>query len=174
MIAKRLAIFALVLLLAGCAFVTQEELLTRQIKARPSDRLLYKHRGILYCNEGQLEKCIGDLNMATSLGLHDRELFRYRGKAYLDRGYLDKALSDFNTAVKMDPNDPLSFQYRAPAYFLNDECGRAWQDLLKAERLGATVDRVLKDDVAQCLRRELGDGEEIRLEPKDKRRRRRP
>jgi len=71
-------------------------------------------RAAAYDRRGEIDRAIGDDDIALRLDPTQAELFNARGELFRRKGDRVHALSDFGTAVKIDPNNaPARANYKA-------------------------------------------------------------
>ncbi len=62
-------------------------------------------RAAAYDRKGEIDRAIGDMDIALRLDATQAEVFNTRGELFRRKGDRVHALSDFGTAVKLDPNN---------------------------------------------------------------------
>lgn len=67
----------------------------------------------MYWENGEVQRAIQDLNVATRLNPSRSASYQLRGSCWHSAGDLDKALTDYNQALRLDPNDPVAWRERA-------------------------------------------------------------
>jgi tetratricopeptide (TPR) repeat protein len=65
-------------------------------------------RGAAYDRRGEIDRAIGDHDIALRLDPTQAEVFNARGELFRRKGDRVHALSDFGTAVKIDPNNAIA------------------------------------------------------------------
>lgn len=85
---------------------------TEQIQLHPEAQSLYLQRGIAYSNDGQYNKALADLGLASKLGDPINVCFDL-GVVYYRQGELDLALRYINQRLSRFPADAAALEYRA-------------------------------------------------------------
>lgn len=109
------------------------------IRQTPNPALAHYHLGIAYGEIEQYDQEVQEYQRAIALGLQKADLYYNLGIA-LGEDFHDYpgAIEAFNQAVRLAPNDA-DFHYNLGfAYLLNNEQGRAEQELQEALRLDPT------------------------------------
>jgi tetratricopeptide (TPR) repeat protein len=65
-------------------------------------------RAAAYDRKGEIDRAIGDHDIALRLDATQAEVFNARGELFRRKGDRVHALSDFGTAVKLDPNNAIA------------------------------------------------------------------
>ncbi|HLX13603.1 MAG TPA: tetratricopeptide repeat protein [Bradyrhizobium sp.] len=101
--------------------------LTGNEKAPKADRVkALIARGAAYERKDQIDRAIGDYDVALRLDPTLADIFNVRGELYRKKGDRRRALADFGAAIKLDPNHPKArANYKSLAFEL--------------ERLGAAI-----------------------------------
>jgi tetratricopeptide (TPR) repeat protein len=100
----------------------------RLIRAHPSDAAWYALRALVWEQQGEVRKAIGDLDKAIELGHDDPHLYVNRGIFHAAIGEYDKAVADYNAALKGQLDDPVVYLHRAAAYLGQGETEKAIRD----------------------------------------------
>jgi len=104
-------------------------------KARP-----YFNQGYFYAKQGNLKQAILNFNKAAEITRSDDpNTCTLQGIMNADQGNLTQAMLDFNKAIEINPDYAKAYSNRAVIYYQLKEYDKAWADVRKAERLGATV-----------------------------------
>ena len=67
----------------------------------------------------------------------DASLYAKRGKAYSDNGDYEHALQDFESSLALDPKLANAYVGRAVVRLMKKDYDKCWEDVHKAESLGA-------------------------------------
>jgi len=107
------------------------------------------NRGTMNAKKGNLSEAIADFTKAIEIKPNDVMAYNNRGSAYAQQGNFIQALSDFTKAIDLSPNDPVAYHNRAVVFYQFKEYDRAWEDVRKVQKIGATVNpeiiRMLKE-----------------------------
>ena len=122
---------------------------TKVIALNPSVPEAYYNRGIAYNKIGNLTQAIADFTKVVELNPDDPRAYCFRGSAYGEQGNLTRAMADFTKAIDLSPNDPVAYHNRAVVLYQFKEYDKAWDDVRKVQKIGATVNpeiiRMLKE-----------------------------
>jgi tetratricopeptide (TPR) repeat protein len=115
----------------------------------------YLDRSSIYLDRNDIEKVLDDYN--RYLGFLPpfyingnvpnplvSDVLGNRGVIYSKRGLYEKALVDFDLAIRLKPLNPINYLNRANTYYNLGRIAEAKQDVLNAEKIGATVDPSFK------------------------------
>ncbi|MFA6281643.1 MAG: tetratricopeptide repeat protein [Candidatus Omnitrophota bacterium] len=123
--------------------------LTKAIELNPNLPLAYNNRGIAYYYKRNFDQAVSDYSKAIEVDHQYVDAYINRGVAYCKPNYTDayinqgvkgdpdQAISDFNKAIEINPNQGSAYYNRGIAYFCKKEYDKAWDDVHKAESLGA-------------------------------------
>lgn len=118
--------------------------------------LLY--RGIVYIKKGDYDQGISDISLAVEGKLRDPEdfskAFLYRGLAYAKQNSFDEAIADLANAIQIDGKNGDVFRVRATAYYGKKDYDKAWEDVLRAESLGAVINPAFLEDLKKASGRQ--------------------
>ena len=95
----------------------------------------YIDRGIIYANNGNIEKAIADFDQALELDRNDPEAYYVRGSAYYDKGDLEQAITDFTHSLRLNPNISVTYHNRGLAYYDKGNIEMAIDDYTEALRI---------------------------------------
>ena len=110
---------------------------------QPTNASAYSQRAGAYSDMRRFEEAISDYDRAISIDPNMDQFYVGRGLAYDSQGKLDRAIEDYTKALSVHPTVyPAGFIYemRAFCFFEKKDAQSAYQDLLKAKKLGQEVD----------------------------------
>jgi tetratricopeptide (TPR) repeat protein len=121
------------------------------IEVDPEYPLAYLDRSSVYLDRNDIDKVLQDYNRYLSFlppfyikgnVPHPlvSDVLGNRGVLYSKKGLYEKALADFDLAITLKPLNPTNYLNRAYAYYNLRRIAEAKQDVLTAEKMGATVD----------------------------------
>ena len=107
------------------------------------------NRGTANAKKGNLAQGIEDFTKSIEIKPDDVMAYNNRGSAYAQQGNFIQALADFTKAIDLSPNDPVAYHNRAVVFYQFKEYDKAWDDVHKVQKIGATVNpeiiRMLKE-----------------------------
>jgi len=110
------------------------------IEINPRHFKAYWNRGIIHAEKGQHDKAISDYDKALEINPRFAKAYHNRGIAYaMGKAQFDKAISDYDKAIEINPRFAKAYNNRGIAYFEKREYEKAWDDVNKAQDLGAQV-----------------------------------
>ena len=121
---------------------------SKAIKLEPDEPVAYYNRGNIYVKQGNFTQALSDFTKViklspayTALVLDPNyaDVYNNRGFLYYIQGRFTQALSDYSKAIEIVPNNANEYSYRAVVYYQLKEYGKAWDNVHKAEELGAAV-----------------------------------
>jgi len=125
------------------------------IDVNPEYPPAYLDRSSIYLDRNDVEKVLQDYNRYLGFlppfyingnAPHPlvSDVLGNRGVMYSKRGLHEKALVDFDLAIRLKPFNPINYLNRANTYYNLGRIAEAKQDVLTAEKIGATVDPSFK------------------------------
>jgi hypothetical protein len=123
----------------------------KAIKANPRYYEAYTARGLAYSLKGQFDQAIADYSKA--LEIEPRGVWAYagRGSVYMKgKGQYDQAISDFNKCIEIDPKFADAYYFRGIAYYFKREYAKSWEDINKAQSLGAEISQGFLEDLRKA------------------------
>jgi tetratricopeptide (TPR) repeat protein len=126
----------------------------KAIQINPNFADAYYDRGNAYHAQGNLAGAIADYNKAAELNPHDADIYYNRGNTYYKKGDMIQAILDYTRVIALNTNLANAYLNRALAYFAIKEYDRSWEDLYKAEWLGADINPYFLRDLKQASGRE--------------------
>lgn len=111
----------------------------KAIEINPNDEDAYNNRGLAYKNKEDFIHAISDFNKALEINPNSAQIYDNRGNAYSVRGQFNQGIFNYSKAIEIAPNDATSYQNRATCYYYLREYDKAWEDVHKAEELGAVL-----------------------------------
>ena len=150
------------------------------IKINPSIPAVYYLRGVAYANKGNLQQAIADYTKAIELEPKYLEAYTNRALAYIFKGSfeqskvdpnsprafinigptynnkadLERALKDCAKVIELNPKFAEGYIVRARVYIAQSDYDLAWQDIHKAEELGAQPNPQIIEELKQLSGRE--------------------
>ena len=76
------------------------------------------------------------------------------GLTYLNKGQYAQAIADYNRALEINPRSALVYTNRAQAHYSLKDYSKAWDDVQKAQELGAKIDPQFLKDLREASSRE--------------------
>jgi tetratricopeptide (TPR) repeat protein len=125
--------------------------LSQAINLNPHNAEFYYTRGYGYYMKGENDSAIADFNLALQIDKKYVESLNNRGLAFIRKGLYEQALADFTAAINIKPDYAEAYNNRALVFFSIKKYGRAWQDIKKAQKLGAKVN----PDLLHLLKRTI-------------------
>lgn len=110
------------------------------IRRNSEDVVAYHNRGLRYCELGQFERGIQDLNKAILLIPDRAESYFNRGNAYHDLGQFERSIQDYNEAICLNPEYVDAYNNRGNAYHDMGQFEKSIQDYNEAIRLNPDDD----------------------------------
>ena len=114
----------------------------------------YIKRGIAQGKKGELDQAIADFNKALELNPRDARAYLGRGVAYGKKTQHDQAIADFTAALKFNPKLAKAYFGRAIAYTSQKNFDKAWEDVHKAQSLGAQIPQEFLEVLRQASGRD--------------------
>ncbi|OGP32217.1 MAG: hypothetical protein A2X87_03240 [Deltaproteobacteria bacterium GWC2_42_51] len=96
---------------------------------------VYVERGIIYLEQGNMEKSIENFNKAIELKNNSFEAYFQRGRAYHRMEKFDEAINDYMKAIEIDPKEPASYANIGVCYRAKQDYEKSIQNLTKALEL---------------------------------------
>ncbi|MDD5165829.1 MAG: tetratricopeptide repeat protein [Candidatus Omnitrophica bacterium] len=127
---------------------------TLAIEFDPGYEMAYYFRGLVYGHKGRDDQAISDYSKAIELNPKNGLAYTSRGLAYGIKGNYSKAILDFTRVIELDPTFAQSYIYRGDAYYATRNYDKAWEDIHKAEQLGAEVDPRILEGLKKASGRE--------------------
>jgi Tfp pilus assembly protein PilF len=110
------------------------------IKLDPLGFNNYLKRAFVYMQLREYDKAIRDFSLCHHSDPADPEIINNRGVCYFRSGDFKSALDDFNKAILLDGSNPSYYRNRSYTYRNLGRAADARQDVLIAEKMGATTD----------------------------------
>ena len=112
---------------------------TELIQLDPANRSIvigaYYNRGLVYEDQGEVERAIDDYTKAIDLNPNYANAYNNRGLVYENKGEVERAIEDFNRAIQLNPNLAETHNNRALTYKDQGEIERAINDFNRAIQL---------------------------------------
>ena len=96
-------------------------------------------RGLIYNQQGELDKAIGDHSKAIACNPEFAEAYVNRGQAYYNKNEVDKAIEDYDKAIELNPELVEAYTHRGSAYRDKTELDSAIADYTEALKLRPKV-----------------------------------
>jgi protein O-mannosyl-transferase len=94
----------------------------------PHCAVALSNRGVIYKQEGDIQKALSDYNQAIKINPDYAEPLNNRGVIYKQEGDIQKALSDYNQAIKINPDYADSYYNRGNLYWQQGNLTQALSD----------------------------------------------
>jgi tetratricopeptide (TPR) repeat protein len=122
------------------------------LRINPShQQLLYQSAALSYLRE-EYAPAADYATRALAENPDYAEAYNVRGLASVKKGDYPRAIEDFDAAIKVRPEYAEAYNNRAFAYYRLGNPAKAQTDLLKAESLGAQINKGLLSRIQQALR----------------------
>ena len=86
------------------------------IRLYSQNALAYSNRGVVYEDEGIMDKAMADFTRAIAMDMNCAAAYANRGILYESNSQHDRAISDLNRAIALAPNYAVSYCNRGLAY----------------------------------------------------------
>lgn len=126
---------------------------SQAIALKPEYADAYYNRGNIYFREGDFVKAVADYDKSILFNPDNEDEYNNRGLAYYKIGKFDQAILDYNKAVKLNSKDVDAYQNLAVIYYHLKEYNKSWENVRKAEGLGAVVKAKLIEEIKQATQR---------------------
>ena len=101
--------------------------------------IAYGNRGLIYQNEGDLEKAESDFNKAIALSPNYKEAFTNRGNLNLALKKYDKALNDFNRVIQLEQTNAKAYYNRGVLYYTTGDYDKASADFFETIKIDPNI-----------------------------------
>ena len=88
----------------------------------------------------EFDKSISDFTKAIEIDPKYVDAYVSRGMAYSYKNQFDNAIFDYTKVIELNSRNPDAYYNRATSYYYKEEYDRSWDDLYKAQGLGAKID----------------------------------
>lgn len=126
--ALALAFIASELLFLGCTG-------TNHVKESQKNLKNYLEQTITYCDQGQYDQALVEINKALDINPRDADMFNVRGVIYFEKGEYDRAISDYSKAIALEPQKASFYDDRGCAYWRTQHYDKAIADHSRAIEL---------------------------------------
>ncbi|MBR5162810.1 MAG: tetratricopeptide repeat protein, partial [Schwartzia sp.] len=92
----------------------------------------YTHRGVLYEEEGNLDKALAEYTRAIAEDMNFAAAYELRGIFYVEKAQYERAVSDMNKASAIAPESAAAYYYRGFAYLGTKKYRKAVADFTSA------------------------------------------
>jgi len=113
---------------------------SQAIEINPGQADYYNNRGLVYWKMGQTDLALKDYTRALELKPKFAEAHFNAGLAYGKKGRYKQAIQAFSQAIEVNPKYGRAYYSRGIAHALVRSYDQAWDDIRKAQSLGAQVD----------------------------------
>ena len=123
----------------------------RALRIEPRSVTAYNGRGIVHTGTGAYGRAIADFNRALEVDPGNATVHLNLGIVLLYDRQFGKAAAHFTEVLRREPGSAAAFYGRSRALSEGGEYGRAWDDLLRSEKLGYPVDRAYRRGLQERL-----------------------
>jgi len=111
----------------------------KAIEINPKDAKAYNNRGHAYFYKEQFDRAISDYNKTIAIDPGYADAYFGRGIAYLRTGQYDMAIFSFNKCLVINPENAKGYYHRGLTFFVKGDFDKSWDDIKKAQALGAQI-----------------------------------
>lgn len=116
---------------------------TKAIKINHDDADAFYNRGYILIKLGKYNRAVKDLDRAITLQPEFAAAYHVRGIAFFDKKQYHQAVEDFTQAISLEPDNIKFYYSRMSAYCKLGSSSRAWEDVIKIQKMGGTVNPTL-------------------------------
>ncbi len=109
------------------------------IQKSPYKARAYLNRGLEYFRQNKFTEAISDFNKTITIDPKSAAAYNDLSVLYALKGDPVQAMSDSNKAIEIKPNYAEAYNNRALIYYQLKDYKRTWEDVYRAQALGATV-----------------------------------
>jgi len=116
---------------------------TKAIKMNHDDADAFYNRGYVLIKLGKYNRAVKDLDRAITLEPEFAAAYHIRGIAFFDKKKYHEAVMDYTKAIALEPDNIKFYYSRMSAYCKLGSSSHAWEDVIKIQKLGGTVNPTL-------------------------------
>jgi tetratricopeptide (TPR) repeat protein len=135
--------------------------LRKAVRSHPDYGDAYYNMGVIYHALELDEEAIKAYEKAIRINPLDAAAHNNLGNIYIRQNRLSEAIRTLERAVRIDSGYEQARHNLALAYYLARMYHRAWEQITVLNRLGGSPDPELIDVIAEALKPEGGDTEEV-------------
>jgi len=121
----------------------------KAIKINNEDADAYYNRGYVLIKLGKYNRAVKDLDRAMTLEPQFAAAYHVQGIAFFYKKKYHEAVRDYSKAIELEPDNVKFYYSRLSAYCKLGSSTLAWEDVMKIQKLGGTVNptliNILKD-----------------------------
>jgi tetratricopeptide (TPR) repeat protein len=114
-----------------------EAFFSKKIKVNPRDAFAFLMRGVVRCENDDVDRALADVNEAIRLDSGNASAWIKRGYLRQRKERVDRAVADVEQAIKIDPTNSYAYLVRGVFHCAMNALDKAMSDIDQAARLGS-------------------------------------